>query len=79
MLPWTHPSPCPKRRLDRFSLSCRAHDCAIQTDRQTDRQTTLLDQSLTIDRIYVVLRRSLIIVTTFDGTADDEGRLLRDC
>ena len=31
-----HPSPQPKRHLDRFSRFCRAHD----RDRQTDRQTT---------------------------------------
>jgi len=34
-----HPSPQPKRHLDRFSRFCRAHYCDRQTDR---RQTTLL-------------------------------------
>ena len=26
MVPWAHPSPHPKRHLDRFSCFCRAHD-----------------------------------------------------
>jgi len=37
MLHWVHCSPQPKRNLDRFNHLCRAHD----SDRQTDRQTTL--------------------------------------
>ena len=37
--PLTYPSPQPKRHLDRFSRFCSSH-CV--TDRQTDRQTTLL-------------------------------------
>ena len=37
---------------------CWAHDCDIPTDRQTDRQTTLLG-SVTIGRICVVLRCGL--------------------
>jgi len=49
MVPWAHPSPQPKRHLDRFSRFCRAHKCDRQTDRQTDHAT----RSLTIDRIYV--------------------------
>jgi len=36
MIPWTHPSPQPKRHLDRFSCFCRAQDY----DRLTDSQTT---------------------------------------
>jgi len=36
-------SPQPKRHIDdRFSRFCRAHYCGRQTDRQTDRGTTLL-------------------------------------
>jgi len=38
MLPWAHPSPQPKRRLDRFSRFYGAPYC----DRQRDQQTTLL-------------------------------------
>jgi len=44
---WAHPSPQPKRHLDRFSRSCRAH--CRPTDRQTDHAT----RSVTIGRIYV--------------------------
>ena len=35
MLPWAHPSPCPKRHLDWFSRFCSAHD----RDRPTNRQS----------------------------------------
>jgi len=42
MVPWAHSSPQPKRHLDRFSRFCRVHDRDRQTDRPTDRQTTLL-------------------------------------
>jgi len=42
---WAHPSPQPKRHLDRFSRFCRANECG--------RQTMLLDRSVTTDRIYV--------------------------
>ena len=49
MLIWAHPSPHPKRHLDRFSRFCRAHD----RDRQTDRQTDHVTRSVTIGRIYV--------------------------
>jgi len=34
---WVHPSPNPKRRLDRFSRFCRAHYRPTVTDRPTDR------------------------------------------
>jgi len=37
-----NPSPQPKRHLNRFSRFCRAHYRDRQTDRQADRQTTLL-------------------------------------
>jgi len=39
---WAHPSPQPKRHLDRFSRFCMAHECDRPTDRPTDRQITLL-------------------------------------
>ena len=43
MVPWTHPSPRPKRHLDQFS-----HFTGLKTviDRQTDPQTTLLHLKL---------------------------------
>jgi len=46
MIPWAHPSPQPKRHLDRFS-----HFAGLTTvtDRRTDRDA----RSLTIGRIYV--------------------------
>jgi len=34
-VPWSHPSPQPKRHLDRFIRFCRAHGCDQQTHRQT--------------------------------------------
>jgi len=37
-----HPNPELKMQLDRFSRFCRAHWCDRLTERQTDRQTTLL-------------------------------------
>jgi len=37
ILPWTYPSPQPKRHLDWFSGFSRAHDRDRQTDRQTDK------------------------------------------
>ena len=46
---FTHPSPQPKRHLDRFFHFCRAHDCNRRTDRPTDHAT----RSVTIDRIHV--------------------------
>jgi len=46
---WAHPSPQPKRQLDRFNSVCRAHDRVRQADRQTDHAT----RSVTIVRIYV--------------------------
>jgi len=49
ILPWTYPSPQPKRHLDRFSGFSRVHD----RDRQTDRQTSHVTPSVTIGRIYV--------------------------
>ena len=45
MVPWVHPSPQPKRHVDRFSRFCRAHD----RDRQTDHATP----SVTIGGILV--------------------------
>jgi len=36
-VPWAHPSPQPKRHLDRFRHFCRDHYCDRQTDRPTDR------------------------------------------
>jgi len=55
-----HPSPQPKRHLDRFSRFCRAHDSENrqQTDRLTADNAT---PSVTIGHIYVVLRWGLII------------------
>jgi len=38
---------------------CRAHDCDIPTDRQTCRPTDHATRSVTIGRIYVVLRCGL--------------------
>jgi len=35
MVPWAHPSPHPKRYLDRFRRFCRAEDCDRQTDHAT--------------------------------------------
>ena len=58
--PCAHPSPHPKRHVDRFSRFCRA---GLMTDRRTDRPPT---RSVTIGHIYVVLRCGLIIpVITF--------------
>jgi len=48
MVPWPHPSPCPKRHLDRFTVFA---GLTIVTD---DKQITLL-------RIYVVLQCGLIM------------------
>ena len=36
MFPVAHPSPQPKRQLDRFIRFCRVHGCVQQTDTQTD-------------------------------------------
>ena len=46
----SHPSPQPKRHLDRFS-----HFAGLTsvTDRQADRQTDHAIRSVTIDRVYV--------------------------
>jgi len=33
LVPWVHPSPQPKRHLDRLCRFCRAHYCDRQTDR----------------------------------------------
>jgi len=51
---WTHPSPHPKRHIDRFSRFCRTHVCYRQTDRQTDRQTTLLRLSTVKHQLHVM-------------------------
>ena len=51
----TRACPHPKRHLDQFSHFCRSHN----RDRQTDRQTDHATPSVTIGRIYVVLRCSL--------------------
>ena len=61
MLPWAHPSPHPKRHLDRISRFCRAHD----RDRQTDRQTTVLRLQQQAASTYVVPQCGLIITTMF--------------
>jgi len=37
MVPWAHPSPQPKRQLDRWSSLCRPGSLMWQTLRQTDR------------------------------------------
>jgi len=50
MIPWAHPSPQPKRHLDRSS---RFAGLTSATDRQTDRPTDHATRSLTIGRIYV--------------------------
>ena len=47
MVPWAHPSPQPKRHLDRFSSFAELTNSV--TDRPTDHST----QSVTIGRIYV--------------------------
>ena len=47
MVPWAHPSPQPKRHLDRFNRFCRDHGCVQQTVTQTDtrpRYTYVLQQ-----------------------------------
>ena len=49
MAPWAHPSPQPKRHLDRFSCFCRADD----RDRPTDRQTDHATPRITTGRIYI--------------------------
>ena len=56
MVPWAHPSPHPKRHVDRFSGFCRAHD----RDRPTDRQTTLLRLWQQAASTYALLRCGLI-------------------
>ena len=50
MVPWEHPSPQPKRHLDRFS-----HFAGLTgvTVRQTDRPTDYATRLVTIVRIYV--------------------------
>jgi len=99
--PWAHPSLNPKRHLDRFSRFCTAHGRAFvyftmgrlnspppqncQTDRRTDRQTTLYTRPVTIGRIYV--RKSarglivIIIITSSTGTVHTsaKARLIRIC
>jgi len=44
LVPWAHLNPHPKQHLDWFSRFCRAHDC----DRQTDRQTGRLLQTMSV-------------------------------
>jgi len=59
MVPWAQPSSQPKRHLDSIGLAVYAglmHDCDRQRDRQTDHDTP----SVTIRRIYVVVRCGLI-------------------
>jgi len=53
------PEPTPYRHLDQFSRFHEAHDC----DRRTDRPTDYVTQSVTISRMYVALRRGLVIWT----------------
>jgi len=50
MVPWAHPSPQPKRYLDRFSRFSEAHQCDRLTDRSTDHATRLV----TIDHIDIL-------------------------
>jgi len=50
MIPWAHPSPQPKRHLDRLS---RFSGLTSVTDRPIDRQTGHATRSVTIGRIYV--------------------------
>ena len=45
-----HPTPHPKRHLDRFSRFCSR--LTIMADRQTDRQTDHAIPSVVIGRIY---------------------------
>jgi len=59
MVPWSNPSPQPKRHFDQFSHFCMAHDRDRPTDEQTDRQTDHATQSVTIRRICVVLQCGL--------------------
>jgi len=42
MVSWAQPSLPSNRHLDRFSRFCKAHKRDKQTDKQTQRQTTLL-------------------------------------
>jgi len=54
MLPLAHPSPQPKRHLDRFSRFAGLTTVTDRrTDRQTDRPTDHATRSVTICRIYV--------------------------
>jgi len=57
VVPWAHPSPQPKRHLDRSTIFA---GLISVTDRPTDHAT----RSVTIGRIYVVLRCGLRIITS---------------
>jgi len=52
-----NPSLHPKRRLDQFSRFRMFQDC----DRTTERQTNHASPSVTIGRIYIVVRDDLIL------------------
>ena len=52
LVPWTRPSPHPKRHLDRFSHACRTHD----RDRPTDRPRYSV---CNVGRVHEVLRCDL--------------------
>jgi len=77
MVPTAHPSPQPKRHLDRFSGFCRAHD----RDRQTDRPRYSVCK-LTIGRIYVcILRCGPIIIKHLSSATRsvDAETLMQEC
>ena len=54
---WAEPNPHTERHLDRFSRFFMSRD----RDRPTDRQTDHATPSVTIGRIYVILRCGLIV------------------
>jgi len=60
MVHWAHPTPQPKRHLDRFSRFCRARSQLWHTDRQTEHAT----RSVTIGRIYIAVQCGLIFVNS---------------
>jgi len=68
MVPWAHLSPRPKWHLRQFSRVCRPQDCDRPTDGWTDHATP----SVTIDRIYTVVRcgpnSKVCTIVAKDGT-----------
>jgi len=66
---WAHPSPHPKRHVDRFSCFCRAHD----RDRPTDRLTDHATQSVAIGRVCMHVKNTQEFVNKAHNT-DVVGR-----